>query len=305
MAARSQWKGFLKLSLVSVPVKAYSAGTSAGGIQLNQLHAECKSRIQYKKTCPIHGEVRQDEIVSGFEYSKGQYVVIDTDEIDKLRTEDEKAITIDVFVAPDAVDPVYLTGKNYYLVPEGPVGPKAYQIVCQGMVEANRYAIAQVVMHGKEQLVMLRPHDGLLVMSILNFSNQVAGTSAFDEEIPKGTIDEKELDLAKMLINASATDKLDLSKYKDDYTEKLTTLIEAKVAGKELVTPPPSQPTHVINLMDALRQSVEKMKKTGSAAAASSTPTPETAKPAAKKPPRKMAPSVEAKPTPAKKKKSS
>src|SRR5262245_51232245 len=138
MAARSLWKGFLKLSLVSVPVKAYSATTSGGGeIQLNQLHAQCNSRIRYKKTCEIHGEVAQDQIVSGYEYSKGQYVIVNPDELEKLRTEDDKAIRIDTFVPEDAFDPLYLTGKNYYLVPEGPIGQKAYQVILQGMSESE------------------------------------------------------------------------------------------------------------------------------------------------------------------------
>src|SRR5262245_15780220 len=126
MAARSQWKGFLKISLVSVPVKAYTAAASGGGgIHLNQLHGECNSRIQYKKTCPIHGEVKQDQIVSGYEYSKDQYVVVDTEELDKLRTEDDKAIKVDVFFPAAALDSNYLTGQDYFLVPEGPVGQKA------------------------------------------------------------------------------------------------------------------------------------------------------------------------------------
>src|SRR5262245_5335711 len=107
MAARSSWKGFLKLSLVSVPVKAFTATASGGGdVRLNQLHAECHSRINYKKTCPVHGEVSPDQIVSGYEHAKGQYVVIDTDELEKLRTADDKAINIDTFVAPDELDPV-------------------------------------------------------------------------------------------------------------------------------------------------------------------------------------------------------
>src|SRR5262249_34345773 len=134
-----QWKGFLKLSLVSVPVKAHGVTPSEGaGIQLNQLHAECKSRIRYKKTCPIHGELQNDAIVSAYEYARGQYVVVDPAELDKLRTEDEKAIRIDVFVAPDAVDPVYLSGKNYFLLPEGKVGANAYRVIYQGMVDSNR-----------------------------------------------------------------------------------------------------------------------------------------------------------------------
>src|ERR1700674_5406928 len=120
MAARSAWKGFLKLNLVTVPVKAFTATSSGGGeIHLNQLHSVCNSRIQYKKTCPIHGEVPSGEIVSGYEYTKGQYVVVDTDEISKLRSEDDKAITIDTFIAPTVIDPVYYTGKTYYLVPDG------------------------------------------------------------------------------------------------------------------------------------------------------------------------------------------
>src|SRR5262245_56523505 len=106
MAARHLWSGFLKLSLVTVPVKAYTASDSGGEIHLNQLHAECNSRIQYKKTCPIHGEVTDDQIVSGYEYEKGQYVTIDPEELDRLRTPADKMIGIDAFVSPDTIDPI-------------------------------------------------------------------------------------------------------------------------------------------------------------------------------------------------------
>src|SRR5690242_2591822 len=135
MPPRSTWKGYLKVSLVSVPVKAYSASTSGGGeVRLNQLHEECHSRIQYKKTCPIHGEVPNDQIVSAYEYSKGQYVVIDPEEVDKLRTPDEKAVNIDAFIPPDSVDPTYFSGQSYYLVPDGPVGQKPYALLLEGMI---------------------------------------------------------------------------------------------------------------------------------------------------------------------------
>src|ERR1022692_3197516 len=130
MAARSSWKGFLKLSLVSVPVKAYTATASeGGGVKLNQLHAGCNSRIKYQKSCPIHGEVSGDQIVSGYEYSKDQYVVIDTAELDKLRTEDSKAITIQEFIHSDALDAMYFSGTTYYLVPDGPVGQRPYAVL--------------------------------------------------------------------------------------------------------------------------------------------------------------------------------
>src|SRR5213078_3806872 len=142
MASRSVWKGFLRFSLVAVPVRAYTAAASGGGgVALNQLHSVCNSRIQYKKSCPIHGEVPSGEIVSGYEYTKGQYVVVDTDELSKLRSEDDKAITIDTFISPTAIDPVYYTGKTYYLVPDGPVGQKPYALLQQAMVDEKRHAV--------------------------------------------------------------------------------------------------------------------------------------------------------------------
>jgi len=282
MPARSSWKGFLKLSLVSVPVKAYTATASGGGeVRLNQLHAECHSRINYKKTCPIHGEVSNDQIVSGYEYSKGQYVVVDPEDIEKLRSEDEKAINIDAFVPPDALDPTYFSGKSYYLIPDGPVGQKPYALLVQGMAELKRNAVARVVMHGRAQLVLIRPIEGLLNMAILNYENQVTKPAAFDEGITKPALEPEELKLAKTLIEASAPKQFDFSQYKDDYTEKLTQLIEKKVAGEEVVAPPVHEHAQVINLMDALKESLAQVQKTQ----------PEEAKP-----PKKMAPSVRKQP---------
>jgi DNA end-binding protein Ku len=293
MAARSSWKGFLRLSLVSIPVKAYTATSSDGSdIRLNQLHAECHSRIQYKKNCPIHGEVKADEIVSGYEYSKGQFVVIDPAELEKLRTEDDKAINIDTFIDPDALDPIYSSGRSYYLVPDGPVGLKGYALLQRAMVDEGRQAIARVVLHSREQTVLLRPLDNLIVMSVLNLDNQVTKPSAFEDDVPPAAVVPEELQLTKSLIDASTAKQFDFSKYKDVYTEKLTKLIEAKVAGEEVVATPVHEHAQIINLMDALRQSVEKAQgpskedKTG-------------------KPPRKMAASKPEPATRARKKKTS
>jgi DNA end-binding protein Ku len=296
MAARSSWKGFLKLSLVSVPVKAYTATSGSGSdIRLNQLHAECHSRINYKKTCPIHGEVPADQIVSGFEYAKGQYVIIDTDELDKLRTEDDKAINIDTFVSAGTLDPVYNTGKTYYLIPDGPVGQKPYGVLVEAMVELKRHGVAQMVMNGKEQVVLLRPMDGLLVFSPLNYDNEITKPESFEGELTKPAIEPEEMQLAKTLIEASTAKKFDFTKYKDVYTQKLTQLIEAKVAGKEIVAPPVHEHAQIINLMDALRQSVAQTQKTGAAEAPAQAET---------KPPKKMAGSTRKSDHAARKKKS-
>jgi DNA end-binding protein Ku len=261
MAARSSWKGYLKLSLVSVPVKAYTATSSASSpISLNQLHEKCNSRIKYQKVCPIHGEVTQDEIVSGYEYSKGQYVVIDPAEIDKLRTESDKSVNVTAFVRDDAIDPIYHSGRTYYLVPDGPVGQKAYNLIAHAMTEEGLHAVAQVVLSNKEQVVLVRPIDGVLAMSVLEYKSQVKEPSSVEDEIIETEMSKPELDLTKQLIDGMLDEDFDLGQFHDVYTEKLTQLIEAKVAGKELVSPPASQEPGVINLMDALKQSVQQVK---------------------------------------------
>jgi DNA end-binding protein Ku len=278
MPARPSWKGFLKFSLVTVPLKAYSAAVSGSEIHLNQLHAECHSRINYKKTCPLHGEVLNDQIVSGYEYSKGQYVLVDDEELEKMRTQDEKAITIDAFIPQDAVDPLYFAGKSYYLVPDGPVAQKPYGLLVEGMTATKRNAIAQVVMHGRDQLVLIRPEGGLLQMTGLNYDTRVTKPAAFSQDVLKPAIGEEELALAKTLIQASTPKELDLAKYQDRYAIRLTELIQKKVAGEEIVAPPAHEHAPVINLMDALRASLAEVQKGQ----------PEEAG----KPPKKMAPSV-------------
>lgn len=275
---RSSWKGYLRLSLVSVPVQAFTASVSGGGkIHLNQLHDECHSRIRYQKVCPIHGEVNSSEIVSGYEYSKGNYVVVEPDELDKLRTEGDRAINIDTFIAPEEVDPLYFDGRTYYLVPDGPVGQKPYAVLYRGMEEQNKYAVGQAVFSGKEQLVLVRPLDGLLTMSMLSYESQVRPPSALQDEFEKPTVTKEELRLAETLINASTAEDFDLSKYEDLYTARLTQLIEAKVEGREVVSPPAEEEAPVINLMDALRKSVAQAQGGKSKKAAA--------------PPKKMAPS--------------
>jgi DNA end-binding protein Ku len=174
MPARHTWKGYLRLSLVTVPVKAYTANASGGGeIHLNQIHETCHSRIRYKKTCPVHGEVPTDEIVSGYEFTKGQFVVIDPTELDKLRTESDRAVQIAMFIAPDALDPVYHSGQTYYLAPDGPVGAKPYALLHDGMTRLGLHALAQVVLRGREQLVLLRPVGKVIAMTMRSYASQV------------------------------------------------------------------------------------------------------------------------------------
>lgn len=267
---RPSWKGYLRLSLVSVPVQAYTASVTGGGdIHLNQLHDECHSRIRYKKVCPIHGEVNNNEIISGYEYSKDRYVVMDPEELSQLRRENDRAINIDTFIAPDEVDPIYFEGRSYYLLPDGAAGQKPYAVLYEALAQENRYGVARAVFSGKDQLVLLRPVDGVLVLTMLAYENQIRAPADFREELGETPVSPEELRLAKTLIEASTTDAFDFTSYHDQYTERLTELIEAKVQGREVVAPPAAdEEEHVINLMDALRRSVDQAKKPASGARA-------------------------------------
>ncbi len=260
MAARSSWKGYLKISLVSVPVKAYSATNSGSAISLNQLHEPCHSRIKYQKVCPIHGEVPNSEIVSGYEFAKDQYAVIDTSELEKLRTESDKSINVEQFVSKDEVDDRYLSGTCYFLVPDGPIGQKAYSLVRDVMSDAQLSGVAQVVLSGKEQLVLLRPVENLIGMFILRHAAELKQPSSFEDEVGTDKASAQELKLTKQLMEGLHEKKFDISKYSDQYTHKLTELIQAKVEGKELVTPEAKDEPQVINLMEALKASIERVK---------------------------------------------
>jgi DNA end-binding protein Ku len=257
MAARSFWKGFLRISLVSVPVRGYSATSASASIQLNQLHAECHNRIKYQKTCAIHGEVSKEEIVSGYEYAKGQYVVIEPEEIKKLRADSDQVISVDAIVGPDVISPLYYTDKTYYLLPEGDVAERPYALLHQCLGEDQLQAVARVVLYGRDELVVVRPVERLLAMTALKYEAEVRRPEGFGDELgDPGKLDAEEISLTKTLLKSFAKRKFSLASYKDEYVERLRQLIEAKVEGKELVTPPAAKEPQVINLMDALKRSL-------------------------------------------------
>lgn len=265
---RSSWKGYLKLSLVSVPVRGYTANVAAGEVRLHQLHADCHSRIRYQKTCPIHGEVPKDEIVSGYEYAKGEYVVIEPEEVAHLRGERERAVTIDAVVSQHTIDPVYFTDKTYYLTPDGAVGQKPFALLQKCLADAELQAVGRVVLFGREELVLVRPVEHLLAMTALKYEAEVSHASTLDEELEKTPLSRDELTLTKRLLEAFEKPKFSMAAYKDQYVEELTKLIEAKVEGKELVSPPATEVPRVINLMDALKKSVAAAKGNGTSGAA-------------------------------------
>ena len=261
MAFRSSWKGYLKLCLVSVPVKSYSAVSSdEGEIHFHQFHEKCNSRIKYVKTCPKHGAVPPEEIVSGYEYAKGQYVVMESAELAKLRGDKEKSVSVEAIVPAGSIDLMYLTEKTSYLIPDGRVGENPYAVIEQCLASQESVAIGRLIINGKDEVVMIRPLEGLLVMTVLSGATQVKQPEAFASERPKATISPAEAKMTKTLFEAYYQDKFDLSQFTDQYTESVAALIEAKVKGEEIVTAVPSEEPDVINLMDALKKSVAQAK---------------------------------------------
>jgi DNA end-binding protein Ku len=261
MATRHTWEGFLQLSLITIPVRAFNAVVPGEGeIHFHQIHKGCGGRIRYKKVCEIHGEVTKDEVVSGYEYKKGQHVEVDPDEIADVRAKKDELIGIDTFIAPDKIDPIHLSGKNFYLLPTGPAGQKSYNLLLRVMQEKKRHAVASIVLSGHEERVIIRAMKNLLVMTVLYFDNQIKQPSEFSAETGESKLSAQELKLAASLVDASTGMKIDFSHFRDEYKERVKKLLDVKLKGKKMKTPLVTKAGPVINLMDALRRS---LKKTG------------------------------------------
>lgn len=261
MAFRSIWKGNIRFSLVSVPVEAFTAAEPEEDIRLNQLHEPCHSRIRYKKTCPIHGEVANDEIVTGFEYDKDKYVVVDRNEVEEVQTKGDRSINIETFIRPSDIDPMYYDGQTYYLAPPKGGAEKPYVVLREAMKKVDRWGMATVVLHARQHLVLVRPVENLLTMTMLHYKNEIRSPGEFKDEVPEAKVSAQEMKLAQQLIEASTEKKFDLGKFQDHYTEQLRELIESKVEGKEIVTPEQTEDdVPVINLMDALKKSMQRSK---------------------------------------------
>jgi DNA end-binding protein Ku len=257
MPPRPTWKGYLKVSLVNIPVKVYPATESSATISFNQLHNECQTRINYKKWCPkCERDVTQAEIVKGYEFEKGRFVVVDEEDIAKVRTESTKVINLVQFAGAEEIDPMYVD-KAYYLVPDGAMANDAYAVMRDGM--QGKVGVGKVAIHGRESLVAVKPHKQGLVMYTLHHAAEIRTIEQIDElrEV-RGKVGPAEMKLAKQVIE-SFEGPLDLKDYKDEYQEGLQKIIDAKIAGEEVVAPAEEAPPKVVDLMEALRRSLDQV----------------------------------------------
>src|SRR5438034_970398 len=255
MAARPTWKGYLKISLVNIPVRVFPATDAGATLSFNQLHAECQTRIQQKRWCPkCEREVPNTDIVKGFEFEKGRYVVVNDEDVEKVRVDSTRVINLEKFTDDTAVDPIYLE-RPYYLAPDGPVAKEAFAVIREGM--KGKAGIGKVALYGREYLIKVQPRERGLVMYTLRHANEIRSMDSIDElaDMP-AAVKPAEVKLAQQVIG-TFEGELDFHAYRDEYQQGLREIIDAKIEGREVVVHEIEAPPKVVNLMEALRKSLD------------------------------------------------
>jgi len=255
MPARPTWKGYLKISLVNIPIKVFPATDAGATLSFNQLHGECQTRIQQKRWCPhCEKEVANTDLVKGYEFEKGRYVVIEEEDIEKVRVDSTRVINLEKFTDDTEIDPIYLE-RPYYLAPDGPVARDAFAVIREGM--KGKAGIGKVALYGREYLIKIQPREKGLIMYTLRHANEIRSMEAIDEltDIPE-KVKPEEVKLAQQVM-ATFEGDVDFTSYKDEYQVGLREIIDAKIEGREIVAPEVEAPPKVVNLMDALRKSLD------------------------------------------------
>jgi DNA end-binding protein Ku len=255
--AASVWSGYLTFGLISMPVRLFS-GARSSGISFNQLHRTDHQRVKQQLVCSVDGQVLdRADIVKGYEYRKGEYVIIDPEEIRKIEPKTAKTMEILEFVKSSEVDPVYFE-SSYYMVPEE-AGRRPYALLTKALEESEYVAIAKLTMHNREYTVFLRPHKGGMMLHTMYYAEEVREVESFGA--PDVEIKEAEIKVAHQLIEALA-DEWDPEKYQDNFQENLKKLIATKLEGGEVqAVEQPKKMAPVVDLMAALKESLAQTKK--------------------------------------------
>ena len=250
---RPSWSGLLRISLVSVPVKAYPAVSSPPPSPFHFLHADCGQRLRYQKHCPQHGVVPAEAVVRGYEYAPNHDVILETEELEQLRPARDKALVLEQFVPVGDIDPTFYAGRSLYLLPDGVAAQHPYGVLAEAMQQAGQRALGRVVLSSQRQLVVVRPWGRLLVLDVLHSPARVRSHACYAAELTSPASTEAERTLARQLL-ALASAPLDWSRYPDRSAEEWAALIRAKIAQQ-----PPAAPAEepvVLTLLEALQQSV-------------------------------------------------
>ncbi|KYD08526.1 Ku protein [Heyndrickxia sporothermodurans] len=253
------WKGSISFGLVNIPIKLHAA-TEDKDIKLRTLHKKCHTPIKYEKICPVcETELAMDDIVKGYEITKGKFIILDESELDELKkATEEKAVEIIDFIKIEEIDPIYFN-RSYYMSPnEG--GMKAYGLLRKALLETEKAGLAKIIMRSKEQLAIIRVYENTLLMETIHFPDEVRNVGDVPNVPADDQVSKKEIDTAILLIEQLTT-KFEPEKYTDEYRTKLMELINSKQVGKQAVTPKEKAPTtNVTDLMAALQASIDKTK---------------------------------------------
>ncbi len=254
---RAIWKGHIRFSLVTIPVRVYNAVDTGQTIKFNQLHKECDGPIGYDKKCKKCNKiVTNEQIVKGYQYEPEQYAIVEKEDLEKIKLKSTKIIEIEGFIDAGEVHPM-LYESPYYAGPDGPVAAKAYTLVSQTLKETGKVGIGKVVLRDREDVVLIAPYDGGLVLYKLRYPNEVRDIKDVPQ-LESQKIDREQLKLARNLVESMATPYKELD-LQDKYHDALRELIEAKIAGKEVVNVA-EEPKPVVDIMTALKQSIEQAK---------------------------------------------
>jgi DNA end-binding protein Ku len=260
MAARAYWKGQIRLALVSIPVEIFTATKSGATIAFNQIHEPTGKRIKYEKVVPGVGAVDPDEIVKGFQYEKGSYVLLTDEEIEAVKLESKKTLELTQFVDHDEIDVLYFE-KPYYVVPADDLAEEAYVVLREALRRTKKVALGQLTLRGREYMVSLKPCGRGIVLETLRYADEVYKAQNYFRDIGDSEPEEDMLELAEALIDRK-TAKFDPGKFHDHYVEALEDLIERKRKGKTIHTEEeegkPARGMNVVDLMAALKRSIEK-----------------------------------------------
>lgn len=256
------WKGSISFGLVNIPIKLHTA-TENKDIKLRQLHKECHTPISYAKVCEgCKQEVKNEDIVKAYEYSKNKFVILDEEELEKLKKENEdKAVEIIDFVKLEEIDPIYFE-RSYFMAPDSG-GGKAYSLLREALHESGKIGVAKIMIRSKEQLAIVRVYNETLIMETIHFPDEVRSTADVPNIPTEQSVVKKELDTALMLVDQLTT-TFEPDKYTDEYRTALMELIEEKKAGNKVVSTTEKQtelPSNVTDLMSALQASLDKTKK--------------------------------------------
>jgi DNA end-binding protein Ku len=259
MAGRAYWKGYLRLSLVSCPVKLYSATSSAANrVSFNLIHKETRNRVMQRYHDPELGEIDRADLVKGYQFEKDKYVIVTPEELDEISIESSKTIDIDGFVDAADIDPIYLDSP-YFMAPDGPVAEETYAVILEAMKQAGKVALARIVLSGRERLVAIQPKKEGFVLTTLRAGKEVKDASEAFEDL-NVKISKDMLSMARQIIDQKKA-TFDPKSFEDRYEQALLTLVRSKIAGGEPVITKAPERGNVINLMDALKRSIEEERR--------------------------------------------